>query len=230
MRSIRVVITMAAVAVVCVGVFSHTLTAAASEDEKGLMERIRSMKPEAGKGIDLDVRIEKPTGRANEQAGAKRFLVKVAKPAYLTALFVSSEGKPFVFFPDGETSSTYLEPGKEYVFSAPDSKTADDEKARKGKAVFLVTPRHWDMKALIEENSAGGQKLVGAVRARVALLAARLREMAAEDGFNQAVLDLEGRSPSLKLMGLPSAAQSKKPEEVVGTQGRGEDETKEGGR
>jgi hypothetical protein len=226
MGSVRAVFFLTALAVACLGGFPQSVCAAPSEDGKAFLDEIRSLKPEVGRGIGLEVRIAKGDAEGTEAAGRKRFLVKVAKPAYLTALYVSSEGKPFVLFPDGESSSIQLAPDKEYVFSAPDADTAGDPKSRKGKAVFLVTTRPWDTKTLIEDRDAG-QRPLGAIRARARLLAARLKETAAaDDGYNQAVLDLDARKPSLKLMGLPSASKSKKPEEVMGTQGRDDEEAK----
>lgn len=230
MGSRREAVTLIALAVVCLAITPQFVVAGDSEPEKGLLDQIRSLKPQVGKGIDLDVKVENPTGGTNEPAGAKRFLIKAAKSGYLTALYVSSEGKPFVIFPEGESAATQLESGKEYVFRSQDCNAAGGDKAQKGKVVFIVTARPWDMRGLVEETLPPGKTLTGAVSARGGLLAEKLREMAADDGFNKTVLDLEGRRPGLKMMGLPSAAKSKRPEEVVGTQGREDDQTKESGR
>jgi hypothetical protein len=167
--------------------------------------------------IDLKVSLEK----AKDAPPVVK--LKAAKDAYVTAIYFSDKGDATVLLPNREVSDCRFQQGKEYRLFGPESgvKLAADEKQKKAKIVFYVSPVPVKLDPLAIPQGQDFITISGASEKELSDLCGKLEAASKEDGFNRKVLALKAsnKDDAYGLMGLPSEAKSGRPQNVTGVQG-----------
>lgn len=150
--------------------------------------------------------------------------LKAETKAYVTAIYVSSMGDAMVLFPNKESTTNEVVPGKEYTLFGEGSniQIKATEKTKKARIVFYVTSQPVDLAPL---KILEGQPCIVIPRqstAEMEVLTKKLETMAKQKGFNRVVLGLKTgarEEEGLKLMGLPVGVKTTRPESITGVQG-----------
>ncbi|MBI5568482.1 MAG: DUF4384 domain-containing protein [Desulfomonile tiedjei] len=176
------------------------------------------------KAIALSIRTDKPEDHAFKPGDSLVLNLKTAKEAYLSAIYVSSTGDAVVLLPNNENPNALVPADKEFTLFGNESciKVKISDKMKEGQIVFYVASKPLRLEPL---RPAEGQPCVQISHSDtkdLQLLGEKLEGLAKDEGFNRVVMRLKTTSEaglSLKLMGLPTAVKSEKPETITGVQG-----------
>jgi hypothetical protein len=205
------------VLLIAAGAF-HGETAWSAEDD---FQAIGKIGPKA---VELDVAVEKRAA-APDAKPETVVRLKAPKETHIAAVYLAPDGETTVVIPSREIPDSLLRPGQDYVVFGPDSmlRIKSGKKAsNEPKLVFYASSKKLDLDPLKIPADAPCLTLERSDKANLEVLRTKIERFAADDSFNRKVIALEpGAKLSVRLdvMGLPGAAKSRKPTDVLGAQG-----------
>ncbi len=179
--------------------------------------------------IGLKVWTQKKEGETFSQGEPIILNFETSRKAYVMALNVSPKGDVMVLFPNGESPDNLILPGKTYTLFGPDSTiqvTASD-KIKEAVIIFYASSKPFKLDPFKMSESQPVIRIPHTDTAQVAALAAKIENLAQDDGFNRQAVILKAAGKSgitLELM----APRSVKPGGVTGGQGLKPEEEKLG--
>jgi hypothetical protein len=199
-------------------------------DQAGQEHPLLSVGNPGPKAVDLKVSTAKPQPDASGKPAPSVIHLEAPAKAYVTAVYVSSNGDVIVVFPNKESPDNLLVSGKQYTLFGPDSRVQlkKSKVVKDAKMVFFVSSKPFlldplkvapgDVFLTIPHSSESEQKV----------LLSKIEEMSKDESFNRKAIDLESAvKPVIRLdvMGVDEGITSRKPGTVTGTQGvKGENE------
>jgi hypothetical protein len=174
--------------------------------------------------IDLKIGIEKPPADKASAAVSPVVKLAVSRKAYVTAIYISSNGDATILLPNKETPDNLFLHGKEYTLFGAESKIklTADEKQKKSKIVFYASPNPLKLDPLSVPEGQDFITIPNSSLKDIDFLCGKLETLSKEEGFNRKVLALKdesGKKDALGLMGLPMDVKSGRPQSVTGVQG-----------
>jgi hypothetical protein len=177
------------------------------------------------KAIQLKIWTDKPESHVFRAGDSIVLHVRADRRACIAVVYISSKGDAIVLFPNAQTPDNLILPGRDYTLfgdSAP-IKLKISETMKEGRIVVFSSssPLPLDSLGAVSESKPCIQ-IPSSAPDRLDALKGYLERASKDEGFNRVVLALKGGGAaglSLKLMGLPTAVKSEKPETVTGVQG-----------
>jgi hypothetical protein len=179
--------------------------------------------------IGLKVWTQKKEGETFSQGEPIILNFETTSKAYVMALNVSPKGDVMVLFPNGESPDNLILPGKIYTLFGPDStiQVTANEKIREAVIIFYASSKPFKLDPFKTSESQPVIRIPHTDSAQLAALAAKIENLAQDDGFNRQAVILKAAGSSgitLELM----APKSVKPGGVTGGQGLKPEEEKVG--
>jgi hypothetical protein len=148
----------------------------------------------------------------------------VSEKAYLTVIYLSSNGDAIVLLPSRDMPDSLLQPGTEYTLFGAGSpiKLKEIDKARDAKIAFYVTSVPFEPEPLALPSGEPFLRIPASAVDQMGILAKKLEAIGKAPGFNRKVMALKDgvlKSAALDLMGLPTDVRTGEPVGVTGVQG-----------
>jgi hypothetical protein len=193
-------------------------------DQPGQAHPLLSVGNPGPKAVDLTVTTARSEADASGKQAPPVIHLEAPAKAYVTAVYVASNGDVILVFPNKESPDNLLVSGKQYTLFGPDSRVQlkKSKVVKDAKIVFFVSSKPFLLDQL---NMPPGEVFLtiphSSVPEQKALLN-KIEEMSKDEGFNRKVIDLESAmKPIIRLdvMGIDEKIKSRKPGTLAGSQG-----------
>lgn len=187
----------------------------------GALASLGQIGPEA---IDLKVWTEKPKSVKADSGTPAVIRVNVSKKAYLTVVYLSSNGDAIVLLPNRDTPDSLIQPGQDYTLFGPESpvRLKETDKAKDAKLVLYLSSVPFKQDPLSVPSGEPFLKIPQSAVQERGILIEKIDALAKAPGFNRKVVALKNgaqKNAPLDLMGLPTDVKTAKPVGVTGVQG-----------
>ncbi len=170
--------------------------------------------------IGLKVWTQKKEGEPFSQGEPIILNFETSRKAYVMALNVSPKGDVMVLFPNGESPDNLILPGKTYTLFRPDSalKVTASDKIKEAVIIFYASSKPFKLDPFKISESEPVIRIPHTDTERVAALAAKIENLAQDEGYNRQAIVLKASGDSAVSLQL-MAPRSVKPGGVTGGQG-----------